>query len=457
MNNFMNRARARTVNTPFVPPAFIVGFGRSGTTLLAAILNRHPNICVTPETGYFYYVTKYPGGMDGFQRDWPHSLFEVTKQMIATKDWDPPRMAKQLLDRLNGKFPGVGNLFIMLGTAIAESSGKQLWIEKTPIHRRYLSEVRKFFPESRILHIVRDGRAVAESRSRMDYLAGPDKDYVNNLIEWVDDVNCVSNFVKNDRHALEFRYEDLVTNPHSTVQMICDFLGVPLIDKMLMPDGSEASLIERGTTHKTKVCSPIDVSLVSQWRHRVPYTLQQIADVIAGDTLHEWGYEPRDCNSLSLWLSKEFKCPKPEHKALLSLLSESTRSIRLKRFVSIDEEQPEPFPKVWVLAESALEHSLSMSNLLSLCSLLWQCYLKLQKLRRVGTRLIWIYHGDTDKTASWRFRRKLEQCITKHAFITICTCKDSGKCNAYNILNLPKNRILHFSDHKLLQAMLQSL
>ncbi|NIP24402.1 hypothetical protein GWN49_04255, partial [Candidatus Bathyarchaeota archaeon] len=33
-------------------PFFIVGFSRSGTTLLASLLNRHSRICVTPETRF---------------------------------------------------------------------------------------------------------------------------------------------------------------------------------------------------------------------------------------------------------------------------------------------------------------------------------------------------------------------------------------------------------------------
>ncbi len=41
-----------------LPMVFIVGCGRSGTTLLQSLLNSHPNIVATPEC--FFIVMLYP-------------------------------------------------------------------------------------------------------------------------------------------------------------------------------------------------------------------------------------------------------------------------------------------------------------------------------------------------------------------------------------------------------------
>ena len=42
-------------------PIFITGFPRSGTTLLRAILNAHPQVKVTQETSFFqYFFPKFP-------------------------------------------------------------------------------------------------------------------------------------------------------------------------------------------------------------------------------------------------------------------------------------------------------------------------------------------------------------------------------------------------------------
>ena len=49
-------------------PFFIVGFSRSGTTLLARLLDNHSKVCVTPETRYCRGV--FPcGQVDGRPRN----------------------------------------------------------------------------------------------------------------------------------------------------------------------------------------------------------------------------------------------------------------------------------------------------------------------------------------------------------------------------------------------------
>ena len=56
-------------------PVFIVGAGRSGTTLVRLILNAHPDLAVIGETAAFHRVLKYgdlsrPWYLDRFRADW---------------------------------------------------------------------------------------------------------------------------------------------------------------------------------------------------------------------------------------------------------------------------------------------------------------------------------------------------------------------------------------------------
>ena len=44
-----------------------------------------------------------------------------------------------------------------------KKSGKPIVGDKTPAHTSYLKEIHEFFPESRIVHIIRDGRDFAVS------------------------------------------------------------------------------------------------------------------------------------------------------------------------------------------------------------------------------------------------------------------------------------------------------
>ena len=62
LNSFLIEFRYAKYKTTQV--FFIVGCPRSGTTLLSVLLDRHPNICVMPETNFFNEIAPYLNGID---------------------------------------------------------------------------------------------------------------------------------------------------------------------------------------------------------------------------------------------------------------------------------------------------------------------------------------------------------------------------------------------------------
>lgn len=86
-------------------PIFLVGVPRSGTTMLAEMLSRHPSITCGPETHYFEYLAKVP------------------RDISADRHW--PRQALALLDsiRLNGQ-----GLLDLYGMTIGEVSERLAFV-----------------------------------------------------------------------------------------------------------------------------------------------------------------------------------------------------------------------------------------------------------------------------------------------------------------------------------------
>src|SRR5690242_9153091 len=145
---------------------FIAGQAKSGTTLVAALLDNHPELLVLPqETAYFPTVlTKYGssgrrGQFDYLTREsfsrvlfggeakwreheyknFPQQKFLQTFERIA---FDPANSSRDLL--------------ALMAEAYATTMGTSLdrikrWIEKTPANRNHIDEIRVRFPNAKLL------------------------------------------------------------------------------------------------------------------------------------------------------------------------------------------------------------------------------------------------------------------------------------------------------------------
>jgi hypothetical protein len=153
------------------PPAFIVGCGHSGTSLLLAILGTHSRFYAVPsETSV------------GFRKRWKM------------------RLHLQLFDM----------------TAVC--AGKSGWIEKTPRHIYCIRRLLETRPDSKIILIIRDGRDVACSiQDRTGSLE-------DGIRRWIDDNNAGRQFWEHP-NVYVMRYESLIEDFDSTVNSLLVFLG----------------------------------------------------------------------------------------------------------------------------------------------------------------------------------------------------------------------------------------
>ncbi len=273
---------------------FIVGMGRSGTTLIAAILNRHPEICVLPETGFFVHLNSLSNEGQDLETGWPDTMMALADKMRpnATLTWNPMETARTLIENYP-IFPGIETLFQAFCREIAEKCGKpnaRLILEKTPDHMLCAPEIRRHFPSAPIVHVIRDGRAVAESRSRMQFLPSQRRDLELNILDWAWRMREIRPHLLQQGPTFELRYEALVQNPEAIIQETLDFLELEYRPGLHQPSGNENQLIETGMTHKDGIKRPIDPKLAESWRKRIHPERQKMLERLAGEQLHELGY-----------------------------------------------------------------------------------------------------------------------------------------------------------------------
>lgn len=222
------------------PLGFIVGTGRSGTTLTAQILNSHRLLCVPPELQILHsyddngrrFLEAYHSG-EALQ--WRAEEFiQAVKEMCPydlESFFDYPTFFRGLT------YPqrSLGKLLQRFYRAIAAAKGKAYLLEQTPWYGQRLDVVHQLFPATKILHLVRDGRDVAQSFSRTPWW----HDSVElNLSRWAREARKIRHDGRRCYGAdnyLEVRYEDLVAEPRATLETITSFLGLDYEEALLDP------------------------------------------------------------------------------------------------------------------------------------------------------------------------------------------------------------------------------
>lgn len=228
-------------------PIIVGGCGRSGTSLLLAVLSCHPRIFAIPnETGAFC--------PDGYSYDPDYSI--------------PFRV--DLLHRA------------LLGGDIPDTCTR--WAEKTPKNVHTFERIiRHFDGRVRCIHIVRDGRDVVLSR----HPGRPDTSHVA-PDRWISDVRAGAHAERLPQ-VFAVRYEDLVLDYEETVRRLCEFLELPFADELLEYPSSA-----RVRTHLAwnDGVRPLNPSSIGKWRSAQDSASIQalLGTPGAHDLLERYGY-----------------------------------------------------------------------------------------------------------------------------------------------------------------------
>lgn len=261
---------------------FIGGCGRSGTTLLGALLGRKINSIVTPESQFKFDLLNRPD----------ESGLSYLRELAGNwrfGNWDLDIIS------LERKMENVVSLSEFLSVTVKEYGAmnggvdSNVWIDHTPNNIDYMIPMSKIFPDAKFVHLIRDGRAVAASVIPLPW--GP-----NNILGaadwWIQRlaVGLAAELFFKPKKVIRIRYEDLVMNTTEELNRIIKFLG---LKNHIDATDSEREMHLPGFTkaqHKL-VNTPPDSSRIFSWKSTLTRRQIEIFELKALTLMKYLGYE----------------------------------------------------------------------------------------------------------------------------------------------------------------------
>ena len=293
-----------------IPPfdqraAFIAGQAKSGTTLLVALLDNHPELLVFPEeTAYFPTVlTKYG------QRSRREQFNYITRDSLSNvvfggpckwgkRDYSyfPTARMLQLFEQMAFEpANSEKDLLVILLEAYAATLGRDLnsirrWIEKTPANRNQIPEIRRRFPQGKILVTMRDPRAILAAQIALEK---------TRQLGTFSIYYCISHWreaarlaLRRDSNSLVVQYEKLVLEPAEVMRNVCEFLEISFTPEIVLTP-TKAGQLWRGNSAAETEFSAIDREPLTRWEKDLSPDEVGWVEWHCRDLMPAFGYEPR--------------------------------------------------------------------------------------------------------------------------------------------------------------------
>ncbi|HJU25190.1 MAG TPA: sulfotransferase, partial [Rhodanobacteraceae bacterium] len=250
-------------------PVFVVGFPRSGTTLLEQMLDAHPQLQSMDERPFFNMLAGQLENSTGF---------EVPRDLGRLDQRDCDELRKGYLVLACGKVPRRWNARL---------------VDKNPLNMLWLPMIHRLFPAAKFIFALRHPCDVLLSNYMQNFVSKTlsvacatletlATTYVDAMNQWLYHVELFKPDV------FVSRYEELVADPVRQTRRIAEHLGLEDAERMLDFD---RHALEKGfiaTPSYTQVIEPINRKGIGRWQRYREY-LEPVLPILQ-PMLEHWQY-----------------------------------------------------------------------------------------------------------------------------------------------------------------------
>jgi hypothetical protein len=235
---------APPAKTTQLTPVFMVGFPRSGTTLMDQALSAHPQIEVLEENEL----------LDEVRLNWIDG--DGLSKLPLMSQLDLRTARRSYLEALSER---------------RKSPAKPVVVDKLPLNLVYLFLIHRLFPDARILFMLRDPRDACLSCFFQSFDLQGAMPYFLDLEKTAVYYDAVMSLAKQSLSVIGNpvflqRYETLVENFEASMRSALQFLGLPWSEEIhRYRQKAQQKMID--TPSYQQVIQPLYHEAVGRWRH----------------------------------------------------------------------------------------------------------------------------------------------------------------------------------------------
>lgn len=249
-------------------PVFVMGFPRSGTTLLEQMLDAHPQLQSMDENPFFNRLADLLRSHDA----------RILGDLSVLRQYDADELRK--------------SYYRMVDERVQRRPGVRI-VDKNPLNMLWLPLINRLFPHARIILALRHpcdvvlschmqdfrSHTLALACSSLDRLA---RSYVQVMRRWVEETAILQ------PATIALRYEDVVEDLPAQAARIAQFLGLDDASPMLGFHEHARGKTYIGTPSYTQVIEPVNRKALGRW-HKYREWIAPVLPILE-PMLAYWGY-----------------------------------------------------------------------------------------------------------------------------------------------------------------------
>jgi len=247
MENLSKLAKSEAAAGPASGPLFVVSMWRSGSSLLYALLNKHPQVGLMFEADLALLRPLFskPGGWQDWVRRWEFWNQALTRHQLRAED-------------IPAGGTGFRNAFTLVHRQYARRKGATIWGDKSPNYYDRLNQIAETFPDARFIIVWRDPADTISSMVRAGRLGsayfGRKGSALRGLLGCRVLKQQCGTLVSQGKPVLQLHYEDLVNQTATVMREVCGFLQISYTDDLSSLQGADRSAIyDYGSKHHALV------------------------------------------------------------------------------------------------------------------------------------------------------------------------------------------------------------